>query len=186
MDAGRVFFAALWWAGSGLGFMMLRRTTSEVARRLAAVKRTPTSAIAQAPREGTIEIVGRVVASERGLVQSGATARPSVFARTLVERVNGSSRQKVLDHVATQPFLVDDGSGATAWVETDDNAHVAVEPSRLDGGGVETARIGALLVANDVMDSPAKLVWQEWLIEEGDVPVRIFAFERSNHVRRRR
>ena len=134
MDAGRVFFAALWWAGSGLGFMMLRRTTSEVARRLAAVKRTPTSAIAQAPREGTIEIVGRVVASERGLVQSGATARPSVFARTLVERVNGSSRQKVLDHVATQPFLVDDGSGATAWVETDDNAHVAVEPSRLDGG----------------------------------------------------
>ena len=129
--------------------MMLRRTTSEVARRLAAVKRTPTSAIAQAPREGTIEIVGRVVASERGLVQSGATARPGVLARTLVERVNGSSRQKVLEHVATQPFLVDDGSGATAWVETDDNAHVAVEPSRLDGGGEETARIGALLVANE-------------------------------------
>jgi hypothetical protein len=152
---------------SGVAIIMLRRFSSGVSRRLAAVERTPTSPIAQAPREGTVEIIGRVVASERGVVQSAASDRPAVQARTLVERVNGSSRDTVLDDLATRPFLVDDGSGATASVEIDESAHVAIEPSRLRGDDAESARIGALLTRNGIMDSPTMLVWREWIIEAG-------------------
>jgi hypothetical protein len=162
-----LLFAAIWWAMSGVAVVMLRRTSSRVSRRLAAIERTPTSAIAQAPRDGTVEIVGRVVASERGVVQAPASNRPAVYARTLVERVNGSSRDTVLDDLLSRPFLVDDGSGATAWVEIDDRAHVAVDPSRLTGDDAESARIGGLLMRNGIMDSPKKLVWREWLIEAG-------------------
>jgi hypothetical protein len=158
-------FAGIWWVMSGIAVVMLRRFSGGVSRRLAAVERTPTSPIAQAPREGTVEIIGRVVASERGLVQAAASDRPAVYARTLVERVNGSSRDTVLDDLATRPFLVDDGSGATAWVEIDESAHVAVDPSRLTGDEAESARIGGLLVRNGIMDSPKKLVWREWIIE---------------------
>ena len=163
----RELFLAVWWAASVFAVVMVRRAAGAVLRRLAAVERTPTSAIAEAPREGTVEIIGRVVRSERGLVQSTVTARPAVYARTLVERVNGSSRETVLDDLATHPFLVDDGSGATAWVEIDERAHIEVEPSKLAGDDDESTRISALLVAHDIMDSPKKLVWQEWVIEEG-------------------
>ena len=157
----------LWWVMSGVAVVMLRRFSGGVSRRLAAIERTPTSPIARAPRDGTVEIIGRVVASERGLVQSAASDRPAVYARTLVERVNGSSRDTVLDDLTTRPFLVDDDSGATAWVEIDDRAHVAVDPSQLTGDEAESARIGALLVRNNIMDSPKKLVWREWIIEAG-------------------
>lgn len=152
---------------SGVAVVILRRSSGGVSRRIAAVERTPTSPIAQAPREGTVEIIGRVVASERGLVQAAASGRPAVYARTLVERVNGSSRDTVLDDLTMRPFLVDDGSGATAWVEIDESVHVAVDPSRLTGDDAESARIGALLARNGIMDSPKKLVWQEWIIEVG-------------------
>jgi len=162
-----VFFIALWWAASFYAVVLVHRAGGGVLRRLAAVERTPTSAIAQAPHDGTVEIIGRVVRSERGLVQATVTARPAVYARTLVERVNGSSRETVLDDLATHPFLVDDGSGATAWVEIDERTHIEVEPSKLAGGDGETKSISALLVAHDIMDSPKKLVWQEWVIEEG-------------------
>ena len=81
--------------------------------------------------------------------------------------MNGSSRDTVLDDLTTRPFLVDDDSGATAWVEIDDRAHVAVDPSQLTGDEAESARIGALLVRNNIMDSPKKLVWREWIIEAG-------------------
>ena len=167
MREGNIFIIVVWWGLSGVALGMLRRIGERVRRRLAAVERTPTSAIAQAPREGVVEIVGRVVASERGFVRSTATARQAVYARTLVERVNGSSRETVLDDLATRPFLVDDGSGATAWVEVDETVHAVVAPSQLAGDEAESARIGELLIANDIMDSTHKLVWQEWLIEEG-------------------
>lgn len=167
MNGATVLFAAGWWGVSGVAVMMMRRYSVRVTRRLAAIQRTPTSVIARAPREGTVEVIGRVVASERGVVHSPATERPAVYARTLVERVNGSSRETLLDDMATRPFLVDDGSGATAWIEIDERAHVAVDPSRLAGGEEESARVGALLTKNGIMDSPKKLVWQEWLIEEG-------------------
>ena len=34
-------------------------------------------------------------------------------------------------------------------------------------GVAESARIGALLTRNGIMDSPKKLVWREWIIEAG-------------------
>jgi hypothetical protein len=160
-----LLFAAIWWAMTAGAVVMLRRLSRRTSQRLAAIERTPTSPIAQAPRAGMVEVVGRVVASERGLVQAPASDRPAVYARTLIERVNGSSRDKVLDDLKTHPFLVDDGSGATAWVELDDSAHVAVDPSRLRGDEAESTRVGALLTRNGIMDSPKTLVWQEWLIE---------------------
>lgn len=167
MTFSNALFVVIWWVMSGVAVVMLRRSSGVASRRLSAVERTPTSPIAQAPREGTVEIAGRVVASERGLIQAAASDRPAVYARTLVERVNGSSRDTVLHDLATRPFLVDDGSGATAWVEIDESTHVAADPSQLTGEDAESARIGALLTRNGIMDSPKKLVWREWLIEAG-------------------
>ena len=146
---------------------MLRAHAREVGKRLAAVVRTPTSSIARAPREGIVEIAGRVVPAEEGTVVAPITGQDAVYVRVLVERPVGSSRETVLDDIQVRPFLVDDGTGS-ALVHIGPKAHAELEPSRLSGDAQEHARAASLLAARGKDPSEVKrLVWKEWLVAPG-------------------
>jgi hypothetical protein len=81
---------------------------------------TPTLPVAQAPGGGVVEIKGRIVPGEQGVVQAPFSGRPAVWCRIHVEqyRSSGRSGRWVTLHkeVDTRPFYVDDGSGQTARV----------------------------------------------------------------------
>lgn len=81
---------------------------------------TPTSPIAQAPGNGLVEIKGRVLASEQGLVQTPFSGRLAVWCRITIQELRSSGRNSywhtVLAEVDARPFMVDDGSGQLARV----------------------------------------------------------------------
>jgi hypothetical protein len=90
-------------------------------RRRTRIKQTPTSAIALAAGNSDVEIRGRIVASEEGLVTAPFSQRPAVWSRTLVEHYQQRGRSgswvTLLDEVHARPFLVEDGSGQRARVQ---------------------------------------------------------------------
>jgi hypothetical protein len=149
------------------GAAMLYAHARKTGLRLAAVVRTPTSSIASAPREGMVEIGGRVVPGEQGTIVAPITGKEAVYVRVLVERVVGSSRETVLDDVQTRPFLVDDGTG-TALVHMGAKLHAELAPSPVAGGPEEHARVTSLLAARGKdATGVKKLVWKEWLVAPG-------------------
>lgn len=81
---------------------------------------TPTSPIAQAPGNGLVEIKGRIVASEQGLLQTPFSGRLAVWCRITVQELRRSGKNSywhtLLTEVDARPFLVDDGSGQLARV----------------------------------------------------------------------
>ncbi|MBX3259764.1 MAG: hypothetical protein KF782_08735 [Labilithrix sp.] len=81
---------------------------------------TPTSPIIQAPGNGVVEIKGRIVPSEQGLVQTPFSGRHAVWCRVTVQELRSSGRNRywhtLLTEVDARPFLVDDGSGQMARV----------------------------------------------------------------------
>lgn len=81
---------------------------------------TPTSPIAQAPGNGLVEIKGRIVPSEQGLVQTPFSGRHAVWVRVTVQELRQSGRNSywhtLLAEVDARPFMVDDGSGQLARV----------------------------------------------------------------------
>lgn len=81
---------------------------------------TPTSPIAQAPGNGPVEIKGRIVPSEQGLVQTPFSGRHAVWCRVTVQELRSSGRSShwhtILTEADGRPFMVDDGSGQMARV----------------------------------------------------------------------
>lgn len=81
---------------------------------------TPTSPIAQAPGNGPVEIKGRIVPSEQGVLQAPFSGRHAVWVRVTIQELRSTGRSSywatILNEIDCRPFLVDDGSGQQARI----------------------------------------------------------------------
>ena len=81
---------------------------------------TPTSPIAHAPGNALVEIKGRVLPSEQGVVQTPFSGRQAVWTRITVQELRSSGRNSYWHTVLTEAdgrvFMVDDGSGQLARI----------------------------------------------------------------------
>jgi hypothetical protein len=81
---------------------------------------TPTSPIAHAPGNGLVEVKGRVVPSEQGVLQTPFSGRHAVWTRVTVQELRSSGRNSYWHTVLTEAdgriFMVDDGSGQLARI----------------------------------------------------------------------
>ena len=81
---------------------------------------TPTSAIAQAPGNAPVEIKGRIVPGEQGVLQTPFSGRHAVWCRVSVLEYRSSGRSghwvTILREVDQREFFVDDGSGQMAKI----------------------------------------------------------------------
>ncbi len=102
-----------------IGLILLITSRGNLRRRRRILD-TPTSAIAQAPGNGDVEIKGRVVTSEQGLVLSPFSNRQCVWVRVLVQEWRQRGRSgywaTIVNEMDFRPFLVEDGSGQHARV----------------------------------------------------------------------
>jgi hypothetical protein len=89
-------------------------------RRRSRIMAMPTSAIAQAPGNGLVEIKGRILPSEQGVMQTPFSNRPAVWARITVQewqqRGRSGSWINILTDADGRHFMVEDGSGQVARV----------------------------------------------------------------------
>ena len=89
-------------------------------RRRARIIATPTSAIAQAPGNGPVEIKGKIVASEQGVIMAPFSGRQAVWVRVTVQEKRSTGRSSywatVVKETDGRPFMVDDNSGQQARV----------------------------------------------------------------------
>jgi hypothetical protein len=99
---------------------------------------TPTSAIAQAPGNGVVEIKGRVVPSEQGIIQTPFSGRPAVWTRITIQELRSSGRNSYWHTILTEAdgrvFLVDDGSGQYARI-VPAGANVILDRQNVAGSG---------------------------------------------------
>ena len=81
---------------------------------------TPTSPVAQAPGNGPVELKGRIVPSEQGVLQAPFSGRHAVWVRVIVQewRQHGRSGSwyTILNEIDSRSFFIDDGSGQMARV----------------------------------------------------------------------
>jgi hypothetical protein len=81
---------------------------------------TPTTPVAHAPGNALVEIKGRVLPSEQGIVQTPFSGRHAVWTRITVQELRSSGRNSywhtVLVEADGRVFMVDDGSGQLARV----------------------------------------------------------------------
>lgn len=98
----------------------------------------PTSPIAQATGNQLVEIRGRVVPSEQGVLQTPFSGRYAVWTRITVQELRSSGRNSywhtVLSETEQRVFMVDDGSGQLARVFPL-GAHVILEKSAVASSG---------------------------------------------------
>ena len=89
-------------------------------RRRQRILATPTSAIAQAPGNAPVEIKGRIVPGEQGVLQTPFSGRHAVWCRVSVLEYRSSGRSghwvTILREVDQREFFVDDGSGQMAKI----------------------------------------------------------------------
>jgi hypothetical protein len=81
---------------------------------------TPTSPIAAAPGNGPVEVKGRIVPSEQGVIESPFSGRHAVWVRITVQELRRSGRSTYWHTLFCEDdsrlFFVDDSSGQTARV----------------------------------------------------------------------
>lgn len=89
-------------------------------RRRQRIIATPTSAVAQAPGNAPVEIKGRIVPGEQGVLQAPFSGRHAVWCRITVLEHRSSGRSSywatILKEIDQREFFVDDGSGQLAKV----------------------------------------------------------------------
>lgn len=89
-------------------------------RRRKRILATPTSPIAQAPGNAPVEIKGRIVPGEQGVLQAPFSGRHAVWARITVMEHRQSGRSSywatIIKEVDQREFFVDDGSGQLAKI----------------------------------------------------------------------
>jgi hypothetical protein len=102
-----------------LGVALIAAAQKDLRRRKRILD-TPTSPIAQAPGSGLVEIKGRVLPGDQGLVRTPFSERNVVWFRITVEELRSSGKSstwvKVLSETDCKTFYVEDGSGQTARV----------------------------------------------------------------------
>jgi hypothetical protein len=81
---------------------------------------TPTSPIAHAPGNQLVEIKGRALPSEQGIIQTPFSGRHAVWTRVTVQELRSSGRNSywhtLLTEMDGRVFFVEDGSGQMARV----------------------------------------------------------------------
>jgi hypothetical protein len=101
------------------GCIALLGSRKDLARRKRILD-TPTSRIADAPGTGLVEIKGRIVAGEDGLLETPFSHLPVVSFRIIVEEQHSSGKNThwvtLLSEDQSKVFYVDDGSGQTARI----------------------------------------------------------------------
>jgi hypothetical protein len=90
-------------------------------KRRGRIIRTPTSPVTQAPGNGPVEIKGRIVPGEQGVVLAPFSGRQGVWVKIGVSEYRSTGRSgywaTLVDETDFRPFFVDDGSGAMARVD---------------------------------------------------------------------
>jgi hypothetical protein len=81
---------------------------------------TPTSPIAHAPGTGLVEVKGRVLPSEQGIIQTPFSGRHAVWTRITIQELRSSGRNSywhtLLTEMDGRVFMIDDGSGQLARI----------------------------------------------------------------------
>lgn len=89
-------------------------------RRRQRIVATPTTPIARASGDGVVEIKGRILVSEQGLVQAPFSGRHVVWCRVTVQELRSAGKSRHWATILTESdgrmFHVDDGSGERAHV----------------------------------------------------------------------
>ena len=107
-------------------------------KRRSRIIKTPTSPIAQAPGNGLVEIKGRFVPSEQGIIQTPFSGRHAVWTRITVQELRSSGRNSYWHTLLTEAdgriFMVDDGSGQLARIMPL-GANVMLDKQNVAGSG---------------------------------------------------
>lgn len=108
-------------------------------KRRSRIMATPTSPIAQAAGNGPVEIKGRIVPGDQGVVQAPFSGRQGVWVKIQVQEYRSSGRSgywaTLLDEIDHRPFFVDDGSGQMARVEAN-GANVILDTHTVASSGM--------------------------------------------------
>jgi hypothetical protein len=99
---------------------------------------TPTSPIAQAQGNAQVEIKGKILPSEQGVVMAPFSGRHAVWCRVTVQewqqRGRSGSFITIVQEVDARHFMVDDGSGQYARV-IPDRAHMILDEQQVGKSG---------------------------------------------------
>ena len=100
---------------------------------------TPTTPVAQAAGNAPVEVAGRILPSEQGLVTAPFSQRPAIWARVTVQQRIQAGRSSYWKTLHTEEdgrqFWIDDGSGQMARV-LPQGAAVNVEVETVGGSGM--------------------------------------------------
>lgn len=99
---------------------------------------TPTTPVVHAPGNGVVEIKGRIVPSEHGVVQTPFSGRHAVWTRITVQELRRSGKNSywhtIITEIDGRIFMVDDGSGQHARVMPV-GANVVLEKQNIASSG---------------------------------------------------
>jgi hypothetical protein len=99
---------------------------------------TPTSPIAQAPGHGPVEVKGRIVPSEQGVLVAPFSGKQVVWAKITIQewrqRGRSGSFVTILDEIDARIFHVDDGSGQHARILSQ-GAHMMLDAQQVASSG---------------------------------------------------
>jgi hypothetical protein len=120
-----------------LGVIIILTQLKNVRRRRR-IMATPTSPIAQAPGNGPVEVKGRIVPTEQGVVVAPFSGQQAVWVRITVQEYRQHGRSgsyvTILNETDFRPFAVDDGSGQLARVMPQ-GAHMILEARQVASSG---------------------------------------------------
>jgi hypothetical protein len=141
---------------------------------------TPTSPIAHAPGTGLVEVKGRVVPSEQGIVQTPFSGRHAVWTRITVQELRSSGRSSywhtLLTEMDGRVFMIDDGSGQHARV-TPAGASVMLDKQNIASSGtfndaqphLEAFLMSRGLKSTSFLGFNKSMRYEEELIAPGDL-----------------
>ncbi len=139
MDSGVCAFLII---GGGIVFLIggiIALVNIKNMKRRARIIATPTSPIAQAHGNGPVEIKGRVVAGDQGVVMAPFSGRTGVWVKIQVQEYRSTGRSgywaSLLDELDQRPFYVDDRSGQLARVDAN-GANVIVDTVTIASSGM--------------------------------------------------
>jgi hypothetical protein len=120
-----------------IGLFVVLVSRGNLARRKLIVD-TPTSPIARAPGNGLVEIKGRILPSEQGVILGPFSGRQGVYVRVIVQEYRSSGKsgswRVVFNQAQDREFWVDDGSGQHARVRPS-GAHYVLNTSTVQTSG---------------------------------------------------
>ncbi len=108
-------------------------------KRRARIIRTPTSPIAQAGGNAAVEIKGRIVPGEQGVLMAPFSGRQGVWVKIVVQEYRSSGRSgywaTLIDELDQRPFFVADGSGQMARIDAH-GANVIIDTLTVASAGM--------------------------------------------------